>query len=100
MSYIEEVQSNFEFIQLWLLMHKYWYYVEDNSQINDQHYDGAEEYSRRVAKELGFRADKQLGPEENEKHHVHWMVDFNSNSPYWEQCKKKYKRLLPKSAFK
>jgi len=97
---INNVRVNFEHTQLWLLLHKYWYYIENNPQINDQNYDSAENYSRELAKTLGFRANIELGPEDNEKHHIHWLIGFDDNSIYWENCKVQFKSLLPKTLFK
>lgn len=84
----------FHFMQVWLLLHKYLYYVDGESIIEDSHYDAAERYCYTLAKNLGFRSDKGIGPEDNERHHVHWMVGFNEQSPYWEETKEKYKSLL------
>ena len=74
-----ESMLEFENLQKELLKHKYLYYVKAAPIISDYNYDMLEEKSRKLAKSLGFRADKWEGPEENEKHHIHWMVDFDSN---------------------
>ena len=74
-------QEQFDKIQKELLMHKHRYYVLSNSIISDQAYDMLEEKSLKLARELGFKADKWENPDENEKHHIHWMVDFSENHP-------------------
>jgi NAD-dependent DNA ligase len=71
----------FEDLQRELLKHKYLYYVKTKPIISDYDYDMLEVKSRKLAKQLGFRADEWEGPEENEKDHVHWMVDFDENHP-------------------
>ena len=68
-----------EYLQRTLLKHKYLYYVKSAPIISDYEYDMLEEKSLKLAKQAGFRADKWEGPAENEKDHVHWMVDFDSN---------------------
>jgi hypothetical protein len=73
-----ESMLEFEELQKTLLKHKYLYYVKVKPIIGDYEYDMLEEKSLKLAKQLGFRADKWEGPEENEKDHVHWMVDFDS----------------------
>lgn len=85
------IGPEFEHIQKFLLLHKYLYYEKNKPMLDDQGYDSAEAYSFTLAKNLGFRVDKYLGPEENEKHHVHWMIGFNIESIYWEETKIKYK---------
>jgi hypothetical protein len=79
-----------EFIELQkeLLKHKKSYYVSDVSLISDYEYDMLEKRSLEEAKKLGFRADEWLGPEENEVHHVHWMVGFSEDSVYLREPKK------------
>lgn len=73
-----------EFIELQkeLLRHKFLYYIESIPEITDYDFDMLEKKSLALAKELGFRADSYLGPEDNEKHHVHWMIGYNENSIY------------------
>lgn len=75
-----------EFIKLQkeLLRHKFLYYVENMPEITDYDYDMLERSSFKLASELGFRADSYLGPEDNEVHHVHWMIGYNENSIYHE----------------
>ncbi len=75
-----------EFIQLQkdLLRHKFLYYEECFPEITDYDYDMLEKKSVKMAQELGFRADTYLGPEDNEAHHVHWMIGYNENSIYNE----------------
>ncbi|MFT6125751.1 MAG: hypothetical protein ACJAVA_000192 [Flavobacteriaceae bacterium] len=85
------IKPEFELIQLHLLLHKYLYYEKYKPMLDDCGFDMVEQYSITLAKNLGFRADKYLGPEENEKHHVHWMIGFNCKSIYWEETKIKYK---------
>jgi hypothetical protein len=79
-----------EFIELQkeLLKYKKSYYISDVSLISDYEYDMLEKRSLEEAKKLGFRANKWLGPEENEAHHVHWMVGFNKDSVYLQELKK------------
>jgi hypothetical protein len=81
MGRVKELMMEFEDLQKNLLKHKYLYYVKDRPIIGDYDYDMMENHSLIVAKLLGFRADKWEGPEENEKDHVHWMVDFDSKHP-------------------
>ena len=85
------LEPEFHLIQLYLLLHKYLYYEKNKPMLYDHGFDIAEKYSYTLASNLGFRADKSLGPEENEKNHVHWMVGFNMDSVYWEEAKNKYK---------
>lgn len=85
------IEPEFENHQLFLLFHKYLYYEVNKPMLDDIGFDMSEKYSYTLAKNLGFRADKGLGPEKNEKHHIHWMVGFNSNNIYWEKTKNKYK---------
>ncbi len=44
-----------------------------------------------MAKNVGFRADKWEDAEANESHHIHWMIGFDYDSPYWEDTKLKFK---------
>ena len=76
-----------EFIALQkeLLRHKFLYYEMSMPVITDFDYDMMERESFEMAQLLGFKADKYEGPEENEKHHVHWMIGFNENSYYNER---------------
>lgn len=85
------IEPEFVHIQYFLLFHKYLYYVLSSPMLDDGHFDLAERYSFTLAKNLGFRADKLKGPEENEKNHVHWMVGFNENNPFWPKTKEKFK---------
>jgi hypothetical protein len=71
----------FHELQKELIKHKYLYYVKSAPIISDYNYDMLEEKSLKLARTLGFRADKWEGPEENEKDHVHWMVDFDESHP-------------------
>lgn len=71
----------FNELQKTLLKHKYLYYAKAAPVISDYDYDMLEMESYKLAKTLGFRADKWEGPEENEKDHVHWMVDFDEKHP-------------------
>lgn len=77
MGKVKELVSEFENLQKTLLRHKYLYYVKSAPIISDFDYDMLESQSLITAKLLGFRADKWEGPEENEKDHIHWMVDFD-----------------------
>lgn len=82
--------EEFEKIQKELLKHKYLYYELGKTEIPDREYDRLEEKSFKMARELGFSADKYTDePEENEKHHVHWMVGFNYNHPFADEIIKK-----------
>lgn len=73
-----------EFITLQkeLLKHKFLYYVKHEPILSDYDYDMLELSSYKLAKTLGFRANRFDDPDENEKHHVHWMVGYNENSIY------------------
>jgi NAD-dependent DNA ligase len=79
MGKVKDLTTAFDQIQRDLLKHKYLYYVKSAPIISDYEYDMMENESRKLAKQLGFRADQWEGPEENEKDHVHWMVDFDEN---------------------
>ena len=81
-----------EFIQLQmeLLYHKYLYYTLNSPILSDYDYDMLERKSFEDARNLGFRADKFEDPEEREAHHVHWMVGFKEDSPFWHSTKVKY----------
>lgn len=76
-----------EFIALQkeLLRHKFLYYVENTPEISDYDYDMLERKSYDMAQSLGFRADRYEDAEENEKHHVHWMIGYNEKSIYNEK---------------
>lgn len=78
MEKVKELTQAFEKIQRNLLKHKYLYYVKSTPIISDYDYDMMENESRTLAKQLGFRADQWEGPTDEEKNHVHWMVDFDS----------------------
>lgn len=73
-----------EFIELQkqLLKAKKAYYHDDVCIMSDYEYDMLEKQSFDLAKSLGFNADKWEGPEENEEHHIHWMVGYLNNSIY------------------
>jgi len=73
---MSELQDKFDALQKELMEHRKAYYVDNAPTITDFDYDMLEMKSLLMAKELGFRADRWLGPEENEKHHVHWMVGY------------------------
>lgn len=78
------MKENEEFIALQkeLLRHKKLYYKESNTEISDYDYDMLERKSMQMARDLGFKAERWGDPEENEKHHVHWMVGYNEDSIY------------------
>jgi hypothetical protein len=76
-----EEMAEFNALQKELLKHKYLYYVKAQPIISDYDYDMLEEKSRKMAKVLGFSADKWEGPAEDETEHVHWMVDFDYKHP-------------------
>lgn len=73
-----------EFINLQkdLMLHKKLYYEFNTPNISDYEYDMLERKSFKMAQELGFRADSFEDPEENEAHHVHWMVGYKEDSVY------------------
>ena len=73
-----------EFIKLQkvLLKHKYLYYVLSTPELSDYDYDMLERSSFKMAKELGFNADNYEGEEDNESHHVHWMIGYKEGSIY------------------
>lgn len=77
----EKLREEFDKLQEELLLHKYMYYVKSETLITDYEYDMLERKSKTMAKELGFRCDSWEGPEENEKHHIHWMIDFDEKHP-------------------
>lgn len=78
------IQESEEFINLQkeLIKHKFLYYELGEPEISDYEYDMLERKSFDMAKSLGFKADKWGNPEENEKHHIHWMVGYAKNSIY------------------
>lgn len=78
-SHFDDTLAEFEELQRTLLKHKYLYYVKYSPIVSDYDYDMMENQSLIMAKLLGFRADKWEGPDDNEKDHVHWMVDFDYN---------------------
>ena len=79
---MSKLQEKFDALQRELLRHKKLYYVDCTPEISDYEYDMLERESFKLARGLGFRADSWEGPEENEKHHVHWMVGFRDGSEY------------------
>jgi len=81
MGKVKELTQEFELLQKTLLKHKYLYYVKSAPIISDYDYDMMENDSLKMAKKLGFRADKWEGPAQDETEHVHWMVDFDANHP-------------------
>ena len=74
--------EDFILLQKELLKHKYLYYIENNPEISDYEYDMLELKSFKLAKELGFNSDKWEDPQENEKHHIHWMVGYDDKTIY------------------
>lgn len=78
------IQETEDFINLQkeLLKHKRLYYVESNPEISDNEYDSLERKSIQMAKDLGFRADRWEDAEDNEAHHVHWMIGYKTGSIY------------------
>ena len=79
------LENEFDFMQTWLLMHKYFYYVKNTQHITDQHFDNAEAYTKGLAEKLGIELT-DLDPCN--------MVGFNKESKYWEKVQKKYKNLF------
>jgi NAD-dependent DNA ligase len=75
----------YEFMETFLLFHKYLYYEKNSPVIQDFHFDSAEVYTKRLARELEIETTG-LDPSN--------MVGFNIKSPYWERCKEKYGRYL------
>lgn len=73
-----------EFIKLQqeLLQHKYNYYILDSPTISDYDYDMLELESFKMAKSLGFNADRFEDPAPEESHHIHWMIGYKENSIY------------------
>ncbi len=82
------LQKEFYELQKTLLKHKFLYYIKCEPEITDHDYDMLEEKSLKLARALGFRGDKNEGPEKDEEEHVHWMVDFRTDHPLWEDLKK------------
>ena len=82
--------DDFITIQMDFLYHKYLRHTVETPVISDEEFETMERKSLEAAEELGFRADKSLGAEDNESHHVHWMVGFSEDSPYWNSTKTKY----------
>lgn len=80
------MEKEFEELQLLLIYHKYMYYEKNTPTISDYDYDMLERKSFKLAQELGFRADSWEDPEENEKHHVHWMVGLDKSNIYFEKA--------------
>ena len=78
-------EEDFHYMQRYLLFHKYLYYEKSSAIITDYHFDSAERYTKKLAKELGIKLT-DLDPCN--------MVGFNDKSPYWEDCKKEYSRFL------
>lgn len=76
-----DLQIEFGLLQKDLLKHKYLYYVKSAPIISDYDYDMLERKSFKMAQKLGFRADQWEGPADDEKLHVHWMVDFDETHP-------------------
>lgn len=85
------LEAEFLELQKELMKHRYLYYVKDNPVISDYDYDMMECKSFELARKLGFRADKWDAPEENEREHVHYMVDFNHNHPLAKEIIEKHK---------
>lgn len=79
-----QIKETEEFISLQkeLLKHKRLYYVESTPIISDNEYDALERKSIEMAKQLGFRADRWEDAEENESHHIHWMIGYKEGSRY------------------
>jgi len=87
-----EIKKEFELLQKKLLKYKYLYYIKIEPEINDAEYDRLERKSYALAKKLGFRADTWEGPEENEKHHIHWMVGFSEKHSLWDEVKREIEK--------
>jgi NAD-dependent DNA ligase len=80
------MEESQEFINLQkeLLRHKFLYYINNSPEISDYDYDMLEKKSFKMAKELGFNANSWDGTQENESHHVHWMIGYKEGSRYNE----------------
>ena len=78
------IQETEEFIEVQkkLLQAKKEYYIDDAATMSDYDYDMLERKSMKMAKELGFKAERFEDPDDNEKHHVHWMVGYSEDSIY------------------
>lgn len=70
------LELEFKQVQDKLLRAKKYYYKKHKSIMTDYEFDTLEKYSFKLARELGFRADKYKGPKKNEKHHIHWMIGY------------------------
>lgn len=75
--------TEFIYLQQKQLKAKEDYYVNCSPTLTDFQFDMLEKQSYEIARKLSFRADKHLGPEENEEHHIHWMIGFSKNSRYY-----------------
>ena len=73
--------DEFKQLQKELLKHKYLYYIKDQPIITDYEYDMLEDKSLKMARDLGFQADKWEEPTQEERYHVHWMAGFDENHP-------------------
>lgn len=94
-----ELKQEFSKIQIDLLYHKYLYYDLEKPEISDYEYDMLEKRSFKLAQKLGFRADSWLGPEVEEKLHVHWMVGFDVKNIYWTDVVKEYNLIEKHEAY-
>lgn len=79
---IKTETPQFIFLQKDLLQHKYNYYILNSPTISDYEYDMLELESFKLAKNLGFNADKWEDPLPDEEHHIHWMVGYKKSKIY------------------
>lgn len=73
---LEQLQLDFKRVQSRLLEAKRMYYKKHISIMTDYEFDLLERHSFKLAKRLGFRADKYKGPKKNERNHIHWMIGY------------------------
>lgn len=73
---LEQLELDFKRVESRLLEAKRMYYKKHTSIMSDYEFDTLEKYSFKLAKQLGFRADKYKGPKKNEEKHVHWMIGY------------------------
>lgn len=78
---LKETQE-FTDLQKELLRLKDLYYNQSISEVTDREYDILERKSFTLAEEIGYRADSWGDFEENESHHVHWMVGYDKTNLY------------------
>jgi NAD-dependent DNA ligase len=80
---MDRIERNFIHNELYLLWHKYLYYVKSESIVSDSHFDSATKWGEMLYEYM----DKEKYPLEET---VFYMVGFNYDSKYWLACKMKY----------